>query len=276
LAVSPKARAVDPTEATAFPTSDVLGVRIDAATRDDAVDRIAGWAQERASRVVCAACVNNVMEAHDRAEYRAVMDGADLVLPDGRPLVWALRALGVTDPSQVRGTDLMLGLLAKAAASDIPVAFYGGSPKVLERLLGHAHSEWPTLRIAFHDSPPFRPPTSEENEQTIREMNASGARIVFVALGCPKQEEWMASHQGRVQAVLVGVGAAFDFLAGTKAQAPRFLQRAGLEWLFRFAAEPRRLWRRYLRHNPRFMALLAAQVLRALKSDDRTRGAKTT
>ncbi|MGZ6515894.1 MAG: WecB/TagA/CpsF family glycosyltransferase, partial [Actinomycetota bacterium] len=244
------AEAPPPTSLPPLPARFLLGMRVDVTSYDDAAERVATWVDRGESRTVCAASVNNVMQAHDDREFLQAMNDADLVVADGRPLVWGLRGLGAATATQVRGTDLMRALLATASSHRIPVAFFGGAPEVLDRLLGRVETDWPDLRVAYSFSPPFDPPTPDEDARAVRELNASGAGIVFVALGCPKQEFWLASHRGRVRDVMVGVGAAFDFLAGTKRQAPRFLQRIGLEWLFRLVSEPRRLWRRYVRHNP--------------------------
>jgi N-acetylglucosaminyldiphosphoundecaprenol N-acetyl-beta-D-mannosaminyltransferase len=201
-----------------------------------------------------------VMEAYDAPEYQGMVNRAHLVTPDGVPLVWSLRMLGHSDASRVYGPDLTPELLRAAAAHEIPVAFYGGSPGVLETLVETVGMEFPGLRVVYAKSPPFRPLTAEEDDEIVRALRASGARIVFVGLGCPKQERWMAEHCSRLDAVLLGVGAAFDFLTGAKPQAPRWMMRLGLEWLFRFATEPRRLWRRYLKHNPRFLLLFSLQL----------------
>lgn len=243
-------------------TANVLGMRVDATSYADAVDRIAAWALAAESRTVVVASVNNVMQSHDDPSFRAVMRRADLVTPDGMPLVWALRLLGEERATRVAGADLTPAILRRAAAEGIRVGFYGGTPQVLERLRRWAEIRFPALEVAFASSPPFRPPTEDEAARTEAEIAASGARIVFVGLGCPKQELWMDGMRGHLPAVTVGVGAAFDFLSGSKRRAPRILQRLGLEWLFRLASEPRRLWRRYARHNPRFVALLAAQIAR--------------
>jgi N-acetylglucosaminyldiphosphoundecaprenol N-acetyl-beta-D-mannosaminyltransferase len=152
-------------------------------------------------------------------------------------------------------------VLAAAGGQRIPVGFYGATDAVLERLIEAARSRYPSLEIAFAWAPPFRPLSEEEDLAVTARINASGARILFVGLSTPKQERWMAAHRGRVQAVMLGVGAAFDFLAGSKRQAPRWMMRAGLEWLFRLASEPRRLARRYLKHNPRFVVLFLTQLL---------------
>jgi N-acetylglucosaminyldiphosphoundecaprenol N-acetyl-beta-D-mannosaminyltransferase len=192
------------------------------------------------------------------------VNGADLVTPDGMPMVWALRLFGVRAASRVYGPTLTLHVLERAAATGVPVGFYGATADVMARLCDACRRRFPALDIAYTCAPPFRPLTVEEDAAVVSEINTSRARVLFVGLGCPKQERWMALHKGSVQAPMLGVGAAFDFLAGVKPQAPRWMQEAGLEWLFRLSKEPRRLWRRYAYHNPRFVALLAGQYLRSL------------
>jgi N-acetylglucosaminyldiphosphoundecaprenol N-acetyl-beta-D-mannosaminyltransferase len=243
------------------PSRRILGMRVDATTYQHAAGEILRWGSLRESRYVCVATVNNVIEAYDHPAYREVMDGADLVTPDGMPLVWALRLLGVGGATRVYGPDLTPILCERAAALGIPVGFYGSAPEVLEDLTANLVRRYPALRVAYSYSPPFRPLTPDEDLRVIDSINRSGARLLFVGLGAPKQEQWMAAQKGRVEAVMLGVGAAFDFLAGRKRQAPKVLQRLGLEWLFRLLSEPRRLWRRYLYRNPRFVALFVAQLI---------------
>jgi N-acetylglucosaminyldiphosphoundecaprenol N-acetyl-beta-D-mannosaminyltransferase len=178
------------------------------------------------------------------------------------PLVWLLRLLGVSEATRVYGPDLTRAVLEAAADAGIPVGFYGGSPAVLAELVRRVSGRYHGLKVAYAESPPFRPATREEDERTTRAIADSGARILFIGLNTPKQDRWMHAHRGRVPAVMLGVGAAFDFLAGSKPQAPRWMQRSGLEWTFRLATEPRRLWRRYLRHNPRFAVLAFTELLR--------------
>jgi N-acetylglucosaminyldiphosphoundecaprenol N-acetyl-beta-D-mannosaminyltransferase len=240
----------------------VLGMRVDATSYADATLRILEWADRRESRYVCAANVHMTMEAHDDPGFRTVVNAADLVTPDGMPLVWVLRRLGLPDQPRVYGPDLMLAVCAAAARAGIPVGVYGGLPAELSGLAARLEARYPTLRVAYQGAPPFRPLTPAEDEADVAHISASGARVLFVGLGCPKQERWMAAHRGRVEAVMLGVGAAFAMHAGTLRQAPARLQRMGLEWLFRLSVEPRRLWRRYARHNPRFVALVVRQLLR--------------
>jgi N-acetylglucosaminyldiphosphoundecaprenol N-acetyl-beta-D-mannosaminyltransferase len=242
------------------PTRRVLGMRVDATSYQHATAEILRWGGLGESGYVCIATVNNVIEAYDDPAYRQVMDGADLVTPDGVPLVWALRLLGVDGATRVYGPDLTPILCERAAALGVPVGFYGGAPEVLEAMAANLLRRHPALQVAYLHSPPFRPLTPDEEARVVADINRSGARILFVGLGAPKQERWMAEHKDAVAAVMIGVGAAFDFLAGRKRQAPAILQRLGLEWLFRLLNEPRRLWRRYLYRNPRFMALFVLQL----------------
>jgi N-acetylglucosaminyldiphosphoundecaprenol N-acetyl-beta-D-mannosaminyltransferase len=235
---------------------------VDATDYARATRQILDWAREQRSCYVCCACVNTIMEAHDSAAFAEVTNEAALVTADGMPLVWLLRRFGVADATRVYGPDLTLAVLAGAEDAGIPVGFYGVSQMVLDRLIARVRQRYPRLRIAYAEAPSFRPPTPEEDVRTVNRLRLSGARIVFVGLNTPKQDRWMHAHEGRVEAVMLGVGAAFDFIAGTKPQAPRWMQGSGLEWAFRLATEPRRLWRRYLYHNPRFVVLALAQLFR--------------
>lgn len=250
------------TTLSALPTLDsrfILGVRADPTNYLDASRRVFRWAGGAESRYVCMSNVHVTMESYDSADYRALINAADLVNPDGMPLVWALRLFGARDATQVRGPTLVRRLLAQAAADGVAVGFYGGTQDVLGRILGICHELHPDLHVAYAHAPPFRPLTEAEDAAVVRDINQSGARLLFVGLGCPKQERWMAAHKGSVHGVMLGVGAAFDFLAGAKPEAPMWMRRAGLEWCFRLASEPRRLWWRYAYHNPRFVARLLEQ-----------------
>jgi len=231
----------------------VAGLGVDAVGFAEAVDRVVAWARRRESRYVCAANAHMVVTAHEDPSFRAVMEGADLVVPDGMPLVWLLRRAGVRGQERVAGPDLMLALCGRAAAEGLPVGLYGGTPETLAKLAARLASRFPGLRIAYRHAPPFHPLGPGEDARVVEAIGRSGARILFVGLGCPKQERWMAEHRGRVRAVMLGVGAAFDFHAGARRRAPPWMQRAGLEWLWRLGSEPRRLWRRYLVGNARFL-----------------------
>jgi len=246
---------------SAVETRRVLGMRVDATSYEHAATEILGWASSGESRYVCIATVNNVIEAHDNPAYQRVMEHADLVTPDGMPLVWGLGLLGVRGATRVYGPDLTPILCERAAAAGIPVGFYGSTPEVLADLTTNLARQYPDLQVGYTYSPPFRPQTPDEDAVVRERIAQSGVRLLFVGLGTPKQELWMAAN-GDVRTVMVGVGAAFDFIAGHKRQAPNLLQDLGLEWLFRLFNEPRRLWRRYLYRNPRFVVLFAAQLLK--------------
>jgi N-acetylglucosaminyldiphosphoundecaprenol N-acetyl-beta-D-mannosaminyltransferase len=239
----------------------ILRTRVDATSYRQATDQVLRWAAAGQSRYVCVATVNNLIEGCNDPGYNTTMEAADLVTPDGMPLVWGLRLLGVPEASRVYGPDLTLWVCEEAARRGIPVGFYGGQDDVLYDLTATLSRRWPGLRVAYRWSPPFRALTPEEEARVAEDLGRSGARVLFVGLGTPKQECWMADHRD-LPMVMIGVGAAFDFLSGRKRQAPRALQGLGLEWLYRLVHEPRRLWRRYLYRNPRFVALFAAQLLR--------------
>jgi len=226
---------------------------------------ILNWAKIFASRIVFAANVHMLMEAHDSSAFKQIVNSADLVTPDGMPLVWMMRLKGQKDQQRVYGPTLMLHVLEAAVRENVPVGFYGSSPEILRSLLARMQARFPSLKVAYSFSPPFQELSQEEDAGIVERINASSVRILFVGLGCPKQEKWMAEHRGRVNAVMLGVGAAFDFHAGVKSQAPSWMQKMGLEWLFRFAVEPRRLWRRYLYHNPRFVFLAILDLLGFLR-----------
>ena len=242
------------------PTRSILGLNIATSSYEETVQKSIEWARNRESRALFFANVHVVMEAFDNARFRESINRADMINPDGMPLVWALRALGEPLASRVYGPDAMLAMLRSAESSGIPIGFYGGSESALDLLLSTVRERFPDLEITFSMSPPFRPLTLEEDAGIVDSITDSGARILFVGLGCPKQEAWIMDHVGRIPAVMFGVGAAFDFLAGSKPQAPRWMMRSGLEWVFRFVHEPRRLAGRYLKHNPRFVALFLQQL----------------
>ncbi len=239
----------------------VLGMRVDALATSDSVAAIAKWSSGRQGRYVCLANVHMAVETCRSETYRAVVNGADLVLSDGRPLLWAAKLLGARSPSQTRGADLLPALCEMAETQGLSVAFIGGTSEVLRKLIGEVERRYPRLRICYHYSPPFRALTPQEEGETVRAINAAGPALLFVGLGCPRQEAWMARHKGAISATMLGVGAAFDFIAGSRPQAPRWMQRCGLEWAFRLAQEPRRLFWRYAYTNSYFLIMLMAQII---------------
>jgi len=212
---------------------------------------------------ISAAAVHLVMIAQDDLETREAVREI-VTVPDGQPLVWALRALGHSDASRIYGPELMARYCERAAESGVRMFLYGGRNQgALVQLVLNLRHRYPGLQIAGGYSPPFRPETEEERDAIAAEINASGADIVWVGTGQPKQEKWMAEMRDRLDApILAGVGAAFDFHAGLVPQAPPWMQTSGLEWTYRLAHEPRRLWRRYARYNPRFVTGFAGQWLR--------------
>lgn len=240
----------------------ILGMRVDCTTFDKATELIIKNALEGRSEYVCVATVHMVMEAFDDIDFRNIVNSALLVTPDGMPLVWALKLLGIKNAVRVHGPALTPYLCDKAGNLGISIGFYGGTEIVLEKMIKNLKSKFPGLQVTYAYSPPFRPLTEEEDREIVENINKSEAKILFVGLGCPKQEKWMAQHKGKIKTVMIGVGAAFDFLAGVKPQAPGWMQNMGLEWLFRLITEPGRLWKRYLYHNPRFIYHFGKQLLK--------------
>jgi N-acetylglucosaminyldiphosphoundecaprenol N-acetyl-beta-D-mannosaminyltransferase len=245
----------------------VLGVPIDITSYKASTKNIIQWAKDHQSRYICAANVHMVMEAYDHKEFKEILRTSDMVTPDGMPLVWILRIKGEKNQERVYGPTLMLHILEAAAKNRIPVGLYGGNIDVLDKLVKQMKGKYSELNIAYFYSPPFRALSLEEDDEICRQIHDADVRLLFVGLGCPKQEIWMGGHWGRIKAVMVGVGAAFDFHAGIKLQAPIWMQTTGLEWLFRLLHEPRRLARRYLYNNPRFVLLALMDLLGILNLD---------
>ncbi len=248
---------------------DILGVTVDAQTLAGAVDTIGTWIERREPNYVCITGVHGVMESRDDDELRRIHNEAGMVTTDGMPLVWLSRRRvpAGTEVERVYGPDLMLATFARSETRGWRHFLFGSGPETLERLRVNMKARFPRAEIAGSLSPPFRPLDPGEERTIETEIAQARPDIVWVGLSTPKQERWMAAHVGRVHApVLVGVGAAFDFHAGLKRQAPRWVQRSGLEWAFRLASEPRRLAGRYLKNNPRFAGLVVFETLRGIKS----------
>jgi N-acetylglucosaminyldiphosphoundecaprenol N-acetyl-beta-D-mannosaminyltransferase len=240
----------------------VLNASIDVITWPEALQAIHGWASRNESRYVCVCAVHSVVTATQDAEYERILNEADLATPDGAPVAWMLRRLGSSHQQRINGPDLMLKYCEQAASRGESVFLYGGTPETLPRLQSALRERFPALKIAGAISPPFRPLTAAEDAEVIATINASKAGTVWVGLGCPKQEKWMAAHRHRIQAVMIGVGAAFDYHAGTIKRAPSWMQNHGLEWLHRMASEPRRLTGRYLQTNSIFLFKALRQLAR--------------
>jgi len=238
----------------------ILDSFIDAILWQEAVDTLLQWGQKRQSRYACICNVHVVVTAKQNPEFRRVINEADMATPDGMPLAWVLRRLGFQQQERINGPDLMWRLCGEAAEKGVSIFFYGSVAETLERLTHNLKAAFPTLAIAGIYSPPFRPHSDEEDREVIDLINRSGAHMMFVGLGCPKQELWMAAHRGKVRAVMIGVGAAFDYHAGTIRRAPLWMQQSGLEWLFRLLSEPRRLWKRYLVTNSLFLAYIGLEL----------------
>jgi N-acetylglucosaminyldiphosphoundecaprenol N-acetyl-beta-D-mannosaminyltransferase len=242
----------------------VLGIPLAVSDYGQVLDWMEATIASGGRGYLTAAAVNLVMSAHEQPATRAATLDATLAVPDGVPLVWALRLLGHCDATRIYGPDLMAAFCARAAAGGTPMYLYGGrTPEALELLTRRLRERFPGIAIVGGHSPPFRALTAAEEQSVIAAIDASGAQVVWVGTGQPKQELWMQRMRPHLRApLLVGVGAAFDFHAGLVAQAPAWMQRNGLEWAYRLAREPRRLWRRYARYNPRFAAAFARQYLR--------------
>jgi N-acetylglucosaminyldiphosphoundecaprenol N-acetyl-beta-D-mannosaminyltransferase len=266
--LSPQSQSQPPSKPDGGRTADgarlrqlVLDAPIDVLGWRQALDTIASWASRRESRMVCICNAHSVVTASSDPGYRAVIEAADMATADGMPVVWMLRRLGFPTQPRLDGPDLMWRYCAEAARRGERIFLYGNTPATLAALEQRLRQAFPSLALVGSISPPFRELSAEEDERIVQRIERSGAQVVFVSLGCPKQERWMHAHLGRIHAVMVGVGAAFDFHAGTVRRAPRWMQASGLEWLHRLCAEPRRLWRRYLVTNSRYVAGAARQLL---------------
>lgn len=240
---------------------NLAGVRVSAVNLDGAVRRVLAAVAEGRRGWICIRDVHGVVRCQDDPELRRAHNRAFLVTPDGMPLVWSLRLSGHRDAGRVYGPDLMLALVDRGRAVGLRHYLFGGTPEIVAKLEANLAAWHPGAEIVGRVSPPFRPATEAEEAGFVAEINRARPDIVWVGLGTPKQELWMQRMRDRLDAsMLIGVGAAFDFHAGVKRQAPRLIQRSGFEWLFRLACEPRRLARRYAVAVPSFIGLVAAQA----------------
>jgi N-acetylglucosaminyldiphosphoundecaprenol N-acetyl-beta-D-mannosaminyltransferase len=230
----------------------VLGIKIDAVSWEDSINRLLTWGEKRLSAYVCICNVHSIITAQQDSTFAKVIEDADMATPDGAPVAWTLRRNGYPTQRRINGPDLMY--MGEAEKRGQSVFFYGSTESTLSLLREQLMKNFPDLKIAGMLSPPFKVLTNEEDQYYVNQINSSGANVVFVGLGCPKQELWMADHRGKINAVMVGVGAAFDYHAGTISRAPKWMRKRGLEWSHRLASEPKRLWKRYLQTNSIFIA----------------------
>lgn len=251
----------------------VVSVGISKTSYSEVVALCHAWASERktshrpCARYICVTSVHGIMLAHDDPEFARALNAADIATPDGMPVVWALRSFGSPNQQRVYGPTLMLEICKQAAASGHRVFLYGGREDTLALLIDKLHARFPHLKVVGSYAPPFRPLTASEEREVQQKIRDSDADIVFVGISTPKQEQWMYEHRRSWGGVtLIGVGAAFDFHAGQTPQAPAWMQRNGLEWMFRLFSEPARLWRRYLLITPRFLPLWAKQKWQSPRS----------
>ena len=239
---------------------NIIGSMIDVTSYDKAINLIWDWASNGESRPCTFTTVHVCMEGHKSKKYQDIINSFDLAIPDGMPLIWLQKWNGHKDAERTTAPDSMAMILDKANKDGMPIGLYGCSEKQLAMLVDFIHERYPTIQLVYHFSPPFRSLTPEEDEKIINDINNSGCRILFVSLGCPKQDHWIGAHAGKVNSVMLGVGASFNFLSGDTKRAPQWLQSLGLEWLFRFCCEPKRLMYRYWVLNPWFLGLTFLQL----------------
>ena len=273
MAIRPARRACDPgvdvNNAFKGTKKNLLGIGVDAVTPEQAVARVLAAACGRRNLTVSALAVHGVMTGANDAAHRHRLNALDLVVPDGQPVRWALNLLhGTRLAERVYGPVLMLRVCEEAARAGLPIYLYGSTPPVLRRLISSLQRRFPELLIVGSRPSQFRRLTPPEKQEVVAAIAASGAAITFVGLGCPRQEVWAYEYRNELPMPLLAVGAAFDFHAGMLPMAPPALQRLGLEWLFRLACEPKRLWRRYILLNPAYVALVALQATGLRTFDD--------
>lgn len=249
---------------TSFPKKRVIGVDLSTGSFNDHINAFAALGREHRSSYVCCVNVHMCVEAYDDPAFARIVNDADFATVDGMPMLKCLERFYNIEQERVAGNDIMRALMAEAERQDLGIYLYGGEQNVLDIIIAKAAQQFPKLRVVGTFSPPFRPLTEEEMREAAQRINASGAHIVMVSLGCPKQERWMAAMKGPVHAIMLGLGGAFLLYAGMDTRAPKWMRDLSLEWLYRLALEPGRLWKRYLVTNTKFLWLLVkAMVLRA-------------
>lgn len=241
---------------------DVIGFSVCALSLEEHITQILDWADARLSKVVCVANVHMLMEAHWNDDFALILKQADMLTPDGAPLAWMISWLGLKRQERVAGMDLFLGLCRRANKRSVKLFFVGSTADVLSLIKQRIEQDFPNVEIAGVANFPFRQLTTTEDEALVNEIHRSGANIVLVSLGCPKQERWMSEHQHKVQAVMIGLGGAFPVFAGQVKRAPAIARKLGMEWCYRLIQEPTRLWRRYYSTIPPFVFLALRQAIR--------------
>ncbi|MDJ0696724.1 WecB/TagA/CpsF family glycosyltransferase [Mastigocoleus sp. MO_188.B34] len=248
-------------ESASLPTRNVLEFPITALPLEEQVKTIIKWADERQSKTVCVANVHMLMEAYWNPDFGTVLKNADLVTPDGMPLVWMMRRLGEISQERVAGLDLLISVCELAQQLEVSLFFVGSQREILSLMRKRLNKEFPKLEIAAMEPLPFRPLTDKEDKALVQKINQSGAGLVFVSLGCPKQEKWIAQHKDKINGVMIGLGGAFPVYAGIQKRAPRLMRNLGFEWFYRLLQEPRRLYRRYATTIPPFIWLACKQLI---------------
>lgn len=240
----------------------LLNIAVNTGKYQEFVSTIIDASQSKKSFYTCVANVHMLIEAYKNKSFETILNNAHLVTPDGEPLTWAFKWLHGIKQDRVSGMDLLPDLITEASLRKVPVFFYGGSEELLSKTKAFLNQNHPDLMVSGYLSPPFRKLSDHENEQIIEKINKSGARLVFVILGCPKQEKWMAFAHGKINTVCIGVGGALPVFIGAQKRAPGWMQNAGLEWMFRLTQEPRRLFKRYAITNSYFVYLLITDLLK--------------
>lgn len=244
-----------------FSSIHVIGSPISVGDWSRVISLVFHWSSLRQSRTVCVCNAHSLVTALSDPDFSDALHSADLTIPDGHPVAFMMRRLGQPDQHRLSGPDLMLRVCELSAVTGTSIFLYGGTAATLDRLRDNLLKAYPGLLVAGMFAPPFRELSPAEDAAVVRQINDSGARIVWVGLGCPRQERWMVAHRGRIKAVMLGVGVAFDYHAGTIRRAPFWMQRRGLEWLHRLLSDPKRLWRRYLVTNTIFIFCAVRQLL---------------
>ncbi|MEO1684743.1 MAG: WecB/TagA/CpsF family glycosyltransferase [Cyanobacteria bacterium J06631_12] len=243
------------------PTQNVIGFSVCSLSLEEHLDQILQWADARVSKVVCVANVHMLMEGHWHPDFSKILKQADMLTPDGMPLAWMVSWLQFKPQERVAGMDIFLGLCRRAKRQSVRLFLVGSTPEVRNNIQRKIKREFSGVEIAGIADFPFRPMTWQEDEALVKEINNSGANIVLVSLGCPKQERWMSAHKNRIHAVMIGLGGAFPVFAGKAKRAPAIIRKSGLEWLYRLKQEPKRLWQRYASTIPPFLFLAFRQAI---------------